>query len=54
MYPNGMLAIAYDRAADLQREASRTRCARVIALAARQRDVLARRTRQPSQPRPPR
>jgi hypothetical protein len=44
MYTNGMLAIAYGRAADFQREASRLRCARVVALAARQRDVRARRT----------
>jgi hypothetical protein len=44
MYTNGMLAIAYGRAADFQREASRNRDARVIALAARQRDVRARRT----------
>jgi hypothetical protein len=44
MYTNGMLAIAYGRAADFQREASRNRDARVIAMAARQRDVRARRT----------
>jgi hypothetical protein len=44
MYTNGMLAIAHGRAEDLQREASRLRSARVIALAARQQDVRARRT----------
>jgi hypothetical protein len=43
MYTNGMLAIAYGRAADFRRDASRDRCARAIALAARRQDVRARR-----------
>ena len=43
MYTNGMLAIAYDRAADLRHEAARPRSARAIALAARQQELRARR-----------
>ena len=44
MYPSLMIEeIAYERAAELQRSASKSRSARAVALAARQQDVLARR-----------
>jgi hypothetical protein len=51
MYPSAMIQeIAYERAAELQRSATRSRSARATALAARERDVLARRSRRPAQP----
>jgi hypothetical protein len=43
MYPYVIPEIAYERAAEMQRSAARSRGARAVALAARQRDVLARR-----------
>jgi len=44
MYPSVMIEeMAHERAAELRRSAERTRGARAVALAARQRDVVARR-----------
>ena len=51
MYPSAMIQeIAYERAAELRRSAARSRGARAAALAARERDVLARRSQRASQP----
>jgi hypothetical protein len=44
MIPMTSLEVAHARAAELQQSAARSRGARQIALAARRRDVLARRT----------
>jgi hypothetical protein len=44
MIPMTSLEVAHARAAELQRSAARSRGARQVALAARKRDLLARRT----------